>query len=50
MNQRKAFLFFGFMVLVWSIFWQGAGRIIAVRRTASTENGSPAARGFLVAL
>lgn len=50
MDGRKAFLFFGFMVLIWSIFWQGAFRIAAVRRAASQDGGSPAASGLLVAL
>lgn len=45
MDQRKAFLFFGFMVLVWSIFWQGALRIIALR-----NSHSPVARGLLVSI
>lgn len=45
MDQRKAFLFFGFMVLVWSIFWQGAFRVIALRYP-----DSPAAKGLLVCL
>jgi hypothetical protein len=45
MDQRKAFLFFGFMVLVWSVFWQGALRVIALRNAQS-----PAARGLLVSL
>lgn len=50
LDGRKAFLFFGFMVLVWSIFWQGAFRIAAVRRSAQTNGNSPAASGLLVAL
>lgn len=45
MDQRKAFLFFGFMVLVWSVFWQGALRVIALRYP-----NSAAARGLLVTL
>lgn len=44
MDQRRAFLFFGFMVLVWTIFWQGALRTIALRNAHH-----PAARGLLVA-
>lgn len=42
MDQRKAFLFFGFMVLVWSIFWNGALRLIAIKHP-----NSPLARGLL---
>lgn len=45
MDQRKAFLFFGFMVLVWSVFWQGALRTIALRHA-----DSPTARGLLVSI
>ena len=45
MDQRKAFLFFGFMVLVWSVFWQGALRVFMLRHA-----DHPAARGGLVAL
>lgn len=50
MNERRAFFWLGFMVLVWSVFWAGAIRVIAVRRDAKSANGSPAARGLLVAL
>lgn len=49
-DQRKAFLYFGFLVLLWSVFWQGSLRIIATRRTMKSETGSPAARGALIAL
>lgn len=45
MDQRKAFLFFGFMVLVWSVFWQGALRTIALRNPDSAW-----AKGLLVSL
>lgn len=45
MDQRKAFLFFGVMVLVWTVFWQGAIRVIALR-----YSHHPAARGLLVAV
>lgn len=45
MDQRKAFIMFGFWVLVWSVFWQGAIRTIAMR-----YSNSPAAQGALVAL
>lgn len=45
MDQRKAFLFFGLMVLVWSVFWQGALRVIALRFPES-----PIGRGLLVSL
>lgn len=45
MDQRRAFLFFGLMVLVWSIFWQGALRVIALRNSQS-----PIARGLLVSI
>jgi len=44
-DQRKAFLFFGFMVLVWSVFWQGALRVIALKYP-----NSPMAKGLLVSL
>jgi hypothetical protein len=44
-DQRKAFLFFGFMVLVWSVLWQGAIRLIALRYP-----NSPAAKGILISL
>lgn len=45
MNARRAFLFMGFMVLVWSVFWQGAIRAIALR-----NSDSPVAKGALVNL
>ena len=45
MDQRKAFLFFGFTVLVWMIFWTGAIRAIALKHP-----DHPAARGVLVAV
>jgi len=48
MDQRKAFFFFGFMILVWTVFWNGAIRIIAVRFDDKKQGGSPAARGLLV--
>lgn len=47
MNQRKAYFFFGLQVLLWSIFWHGAIRIISVRRAAQ-KGDSPAASGLLV--
>lgn len=46
MDSRKAFLFSGVVILAWVVFWHGALRIVALRRTANT--GSPAARGLLV--
>lgn len=49
MDQRRAFLFFGFMILVWTIFWNGAIRVAAVRYSAN-NGGSPAASGLLVAI
>jgi hypothetical protein len=44
-NQKRLFLFFGFMVLLWSIFWQGALRIFAMRYPDSAW-----ARGMLIDL
>lgn len=49
MDQRKAFLFFGFMILIWTIFWNVGLRTLAVRRAAQTGN-SPALQGLLVAV
>lgn len=49
MNQRKAFLFLGFVILAWSIFWHGAIRIVATRYAAK-KGESPAASGLLVAV
>lgn len=49
MDQRKAFLFFGFMILVWTVFWNVSLRTLAVRRDAQTGD-SPALRGLLVAI
>ena len=49
MDQRKAFFFFGFMVLVWSIFWHGAIRMIAIRHAAKQPNKESAAvSGLLI--
>lgn len=48
MDQRKAFFFFGFAILVWTVFWNGAIRVIAVRQDARKDGGSPAARGLLI--
>lgn len=45
MNPRKAFFFFGFMVLVWSIFWQGAIRVWSLRHSDSNW-----AKGMLINL
>lgn len=41
MEMRRAFFMFGLWVLVWSIFWQGAIRAIALR------SGKPWAKGLL---
>jgi hypothetical protein len=48
MDQRKAFFFFGLMVLVWSVFWHGAIRVIATRHAAKKGGDSPAMSGLLV--
>lgn len=45
MSARRAFLFGGFMVLVWSVFWQGALRAVALR-----YSDSPAAKGLIITL
>lgn len=42
MEMRKAFFMFGLWVLVWSVFWQGALRTIALRK-----GNHPAAKGLL---
>ena len=49
MDQRRAFLFFGFMILVWTVFWNVGLRTLAVRQDARTGD-SPALRGLLVAI
>jgi len=49
MDQRKAFFFFGLMVLIWSVFWNGAFRVLSVRRAAN-HGESPAASGLLMVL
>lgn len=49
MDQRKAFLFFIFMVLVINVFWHTAIRIAAVHY-AARKGDSPAASGLLVAV
>ena len=49
MDQRKAFFMFGFMILVWTVFWNGALRTIATRHAAK-KGESPAASGLLVVL
>lgn len=48
MDQRRAFLFFGFMILVWTIFWNVGIRVVAARRNA--EKDSPFWRGLNVAV
>lgn len=50
MDQRKAFFWFGFLILVWTVFWNGAIRIIALRHDAKSPSGSPASRGAMVLL
>lgn len=50
MDQRRAFLMFGLWVLAWTIFWNGAIRISAVRQAARKGNDSPALSGLLVAV
>lgn len=47
--ERRAFLFFGLMVLVWTIFWNVGLRTVAIRANAKTGD-SPAFRGLLVAV
>ena len=49
MDQRRAFLFFGFMILIWTIFWNTGIRIAATRYTVM-KGDSPAASGLLVAI
>jgi len=49
MDQRRAFLFFGFMILIWTIFWNTGIRLAAVR-WAANHGESPAASGLLVAI
>lgn len=53
MDQRKAFLFFGFMILVWTVFWNTSLRVAAVKKNAGSEGDSrvsAALRGLLVAV
>lgn len=49
MDQRKAFFWFGFLILVWTVFWNGAIRIIALRHDANS-GGSAVSRGLMVLL
>lgn len=49
MDQRKAFFFFGVMILVWTIFWNTSIRIVATR-WAAKKGTSPAASGLLIAI
>jgi hypothetical protein len=49
MDQRKAFLFFGFMVLVWMVFWNVALRTWIGKRIIEHED-TPAFEGLAVAI
>lgn len=49
MNQKKAWLFFGFAVLFWTVFWNVSLRTVAVRKNAQSGD-SPALRGLMIAV